>query len=116
MEDYFTLPTELLSKDYLINQINIFRDIIDKYPELALLNMGRIAELYLLQLLQLPNKPKDLNLAWEAHTNGFLTQQQVKLFESIRKENNALKHCLDYKLPKDKIVQFWKTFSTTINH
>ena len=110
--DYNKLPDRIFTPKFIKEQNNIISTLIEDYPELALLNLGRISELYLLQLLQLNNKPYGLNLAWEARTKELLTNSQVKLFESIRKETNALKHQLYFAVNQEKITQLWKNFSS----
>jgi hypothetical protein len=110
-QDYFNIPGEFLTSDYIINQNRKIAQIINEYPEYALLNLGRIAELYLLQLLKLLIKPKDVNLAWKARNNGLLTNQQASIFESIRKEHNLLKHSLNYSINIAKLGHLWNNFT-----
>ena len=113
-EDYNKIPDKLLTLQYIKEQNNIISTIIEDYPELALLNLGRICELYLLHQLQLDKKSSELNLIWEAKNKDLLTNQQVRTFESIRKEYNALTHQLYYSINQENIAQLWKSFSTMI--
>ena len=82
-EDYSLLPDKLLRPEYIVKQNNKIADVIDQYPELALLNLGKLTELFLLQVLGLNRKPKNTNLVWMAKKNGFFTNKQARNFESI---------------------------------
>ena len=114
-EDFTSQQLELLTPEYIVKQNNKIVNIIEHYPELALLKLGKLAELFLLQALELKRKPEQTNLAWMAKNEGLLTNQEVKIFDSIRKENNALKHRVDYSVNKTKIDQLWKNFSSIIH-
>lgn len=114
-EEYTRLPDELLTPNYITKQNRKIINVIDDYPELALLNLGKIAELFLIQLIGKEYSQKGTNLAWKAKYAGLITNQQVKVFESIRREFNALKYRLDYSVDQNKIIQLWKNFSAILS-
>ena len=116
IEDNTRLPDKLLTSRYIQEQNNKISAVIEQYPELGLLKLGRIAELYLVQILKLENRPYNINLAWKAKNEGLITNQQMKTFESIRKQCNSLKHRLDYSVNETIIEQLWKNFSNIISN
>ena len=113
--DFTKLPDEFFTREYIIKQNNDISYILSQYPELAMLKLGRIAELYLMQILNIKNGHREANLAWLAKNEGLISHQQTILFDSIRKEYNALSHRLDYFVNKTKIERLWNNFSTIIN-
>lgn len=117
MKEYHTtLPAELLTKEYITKKNNLIGDVIEEYPEFALFHLGKLAELYLVQILELEKHPKGINLVWEAQNKGLLTTARTKLLEDIRKEYNLLNHRLDYVTNKNLVIQYWKNFTNMLNN
>lgn len=114
-EDHYKLPNEILKLEYIDKQNKKIIEVLETYPELALLHLGKLAELYLIHILGFQKRPEQINLAWKAKNDGLLTNQQVKIFDSIRKEYNALKYQLDYAPDRRKIDLLWKNFSKLLN-
>ena len=113
-EDYARLPFEMLTPDYIIKENAIIKELLPKYPNAALLSLGRLAELWVLQILGKKRRNKKEGRIGLAEGHDLINETQKDLLYSIRKEYNNLKHNLTYNV-KNEVIQFlWERFSTLI--
>lgn len=102
----FTLKTE-----YIQEQLDKTIIISEQWAEAALLNLGRIVELWLLISLEMKSAPLFVDLIREAEIAGILDKHEVKLLRNIRTNYNNLKHKTYYKIEDKDIKIMVENFS-----
>lgn len=99
-EKYHRKPEIKLSLEYLKDQTQKVINILDDWPEAALLSIGRIIEIWLKHELEYRTLEKYDDIIRLAEVDGIITKHNRKLLIKIRKNYNNLKHNLYYKLDK----------------
>lgn len=99
-EKYHKKPESKLSLEYLKDQTQKVIDILDDWPEAALLSIGRIIEIWLKHELEYRTLEKYDDIIRLAEVDGIITKHNRKLLIKIRKNYNDLKHNLHYRLDK----------------
>jgi len=88
---------------------------MDAWPESALLNLGRIMEIWLLKRLDLDQNSGLFFLIKSDSTQNLIDNHQFKLLMNIKDEYNALKledsYHIDKKAIKTYFKEFWGVFS-----
>jgi len=103
-EKFRKKPKVSLTVDYLEEQVDKIEKVVDSWPESALLNLGRVLEVWLLTELNV-NKNPGLNFLIKiAEVRDLIDKHQFQLLMNIRKNYNALKHEGSYQIDK-KLVQ-----------
>ena len=110
-EKYHKEPKLLISSSYLIEQLKKTKEIVEKCPEAALLNLGRICEMWLLILLDKENSGFNEDLLKLAERNNIIDKDEFKFLKKIRRNYNDLKHKRNYKVDKSLIFSFMIDFS-----
>jgi hypothetical protein len=113
-EEYIRLKSNLITLDELKNQFVRSKKIIDDHPISALLSIGRISELWLLNGLNEQHKNPYDDLIRMAKTDGLITDHQEKLLGNIRRNYNGAKHKLYYKINKTQVKEFYRQFSILV--
>ncbi len=99
-EDFQKTPKISLSIDYLKQQFEKVKESVDNWPESALLNLGRVIEIWLLIELNCSNSRGFWFLIRQAYVQGLIDKSQASLLENIRREYNKLKHHHQYTIDK----------------
>ena len=81
-------------------------------PESALLNLGRIMEIWLLIRLNHSNSPGLSLLIRHAEIEKLIDKHQSKLLGNINDEYNKLKHYRQHTIDEKKIDTFIKDFNS----
>lgn len=113
-EKYHKEPLLLLNSDYLLEQFNKTQSIVQDWPEAALLSLGRIIEMWLLNQLNRENNIFGNDLLKEAEINGIIDINEFKFFSKVRKEYNDLKHKRFFKANREAIYNFLSEFQKYI--
>ncbi|MEJ2251954.1 MAG: hypothetical protein P8Y97_20125, partial [Candidatus Lokiarchaeota archaeon] len=109
-EKYRKKPKLELDSPYLKDQFEKTKNLVEKWPEAALLSLGRIMEIWLLTNL----KEENVNcrdLIRMAVIRNIIDNHGKRLLNSIRKNYNDLKHNLFYHIDKNKIRRFVNQFN-----
>ncbi len=114
-EEFSRLPTTLITTDHILKQYDHITEFLPNYPEAALMSLGRIAELWLLQMLEKEKRSFKEDLIRMAHGEGLINKNQVKLLQSIRREYNLLKHTLIYSINENRLRNLLKKMSILLN-
>ncbi len=114
-EFYHKKPETKLSLQYLKEQARKVNEILNDWPEAALLNIGRIIELWLKNELEYRSLEKYDDLIRFAEVDEIISKQERKLLSLIRKNYNDLKHNLYYKVDKTFISKLISDFLKNIN-
>jgi len=112
-EKYHKEPRLLLNSDYLRMQLKKTQSIIEDWPEAALLNLGRIIEIWLLIQLDKENSEYGNDLLKEVETRGVITMGEFKFLSKVRRKYNDLKHKRFAKVKKEPIRAFISEFLKT---
>nr|MDO8117232.1 hypothetical protein [Candidatus Sigynarchaeota archaeon] len=91
-EGFCKIPRDVATPEDIIKQFDACNQIKAISPEIALLQLGRVAEWYLLQALGHASRGDLYDLVRLGETAGLLNKNQAKLFGDIRTMYNALKH------------------------
>ncbi len=110
-EKYHKEPKLLISSIYLIEQLKKTKEIVENWPEAALLNLGRICELWLLILLDKESSGFNEDSLKLAERNNIIDKDEFKFLKKIRRNYNDLKHKRYYKVDKSLIFSFIIDFS-----
>ena len=110
-EKYHKEPKLLISSNYLIEQLQKTNEIIEDWPEAALLNLGRICEMWLLILLDKESSGFDEDLLKLAERINAIDKDEFKFLKKIRRNYNDLKHKRYYNINKNQILNFINDFS-----
>ncbi|MBD3212461.1 MAG: hypothetical protein GF311_07620 [Candidatus Lokiarchaeota archaeon] len=113
-EKYTKPPKKNVDSPYLKKQFHKILGIVDVWPESALLNLGRIMELWLrISLSEQATGCRDLiNLA---KVRGIIDKNGARLMDKIRRNNNDLKHKPYYQVKAKKIKHIVKQFKDLIH-
>jgi len=103
-EKYRKQPKITFSLNYIKDQLDIIEGYIDTWPESALLNLGRVLEIWLLIELKVKTNYGQDFLIKEAEVKNLIDKHQFKLLMNIKNQYNDLKHQATYKVDK-KIVK-----------
>ena len=109
-EFYHKKPKTKLSSQYLKEQAHKVYEILNDWPEAALLNVGRIIELWLKHELEYRSVEKYDDIIRFAEVDGLISRQEGKLLSLIRKNYNDIKHNLHYKVDKTVISKLISDF------
>ena len=116
MEEFYHKKREtVLSLQYLKEQVHKVNEILNVWPEAALLNIGRIIELWLKNELEYRSLEKFDDIIRFAEVDGLISKQERKLLSLIRKNYNDIKHNLYYKVDKAVISKLISDFLKKIN-
>lgn len=110
-EKYHKEPKLLISSIYLIEQLKKTKEIVENWPEAALLNLGRICELWLLILLDKESSGFNEDSLKLAERSNIIDKDEFKFLKKIRRNYNDLKHKRYYKVDKSLIFSFIIDFS-----
>jgi len=110
-EKYHKEPKLLISSNYLIEQLKKTKEIVENWPEAALLNLGRICEMWLLILLDKESSGFNEDSLKLAERNNIIDKDEFKFMKKIRRNYNDLKHKRYYKVDKSLIFSFILDFS-----
>ena len=112
-EKFRKKPKVSLTIDYLKEQVDKIEKIVDSWPESALLNLGRVLEVWL--LVEMNAKINfGLNfLIKEAEIRNLIDKHQFKLLMNIKNNYNSLKHEASYKVDKQLVQILFKDFLST---
>jgi hypothetical protein len=91
-EGFHKLPSKVATRDDIIAQFKACEQIKSISPEAALLQLGRVAEWWLLHTLGHVTRRDYADLVRLAETAGFLNKNQARLFAEVRSTYNSLKH------------------------
>ncbi len=103
-------PKVSLTIDYLKDQVDKIEKIVESWPESALLNLGRVLEVWL--LIEMDEK-KNFGLDFlikEAEIRNLIDKHQFKLLMNIKNNYNSLKHEASYKVDKQLVQILFKEF------
>lgn len=116
MEEKFRKQPKLtLSLDYLKEQIDKINKEIDSWLESALLNLGRVLEIWLVIELKI-NKNYGLDfLIKEAEVRNLIDKHQLKLLMNIKNHYNGLKHQATYNADKKVVKTLFNNFVSIFN-
>lgn len=107
-------PKLTLTSNYLRDQLEKTKKISKEWSEAALLNLGRIAEIWLLIALGYNNTPKFEDIIRTAEVEGIIDKHDAKLLRKIKTNYNDLKHKAYCKIERDNIsnliIKFLKMF------
>lgn len=111
MEEKFRkTPKITLSLKYLNEQVDKINKEIDSWLESALLNLGRVMEIWLVIELKI-NKNYGLDfLIKEAEVRNLIDKHQLQLLMNIKKHYNDLKHQTTYKADKKVVKTLFNDF------
>lgn len=116
MEEKFRKqPKITLSLDYLEDQVEKIKNALDLWPESALLNLGRILEIWLLIELKIKTNYGLSFLIKEAEIRNLIDKHQFKLLINIKDHYNDLKHQTNYRANKKVVKTLIDDFSSTFN-
>jgi len=110
-EKYHKEPKLLISSSYLIEQLEKTKEIAENWPEAALLNLGRICEIWLLIQLDKESSGFNEDSLKLAERNNMIDKDEFKFLKKIRRNYNDLKHKRYYKIDKRLIISFINDFS-----
>ena len=96
----------MISSNYLIEQLQKTNEILEDWPEAALLNLGRICEMWLLILLDKESSGFDEDLLKLAERINAIDKDEFKFLKKIRRNYNDLKHKRYYIIDKNLIFRF----------
>lgn len=116
MEEKFRKQPKLtISLDYLKEQVDKINKEIDSWLESALLNLGRVLEVWLVIELKI-NKNYGLDfLIREAEVRNLIDKHQLKLLMNIKKHYNDLKHQATYNADKKVVKTLFNNFVSIFN-
>lgn len=105
MEEKFRKqPKITFSLNYIEDQVDKIENQVESWPESALLNLGRVLEIWLLIELKVKTNYGQDFLIKEAEVKNLIDKHQFKLLMNIKNQYNDLKHQATYKVDK-KIVK-----------
>ena len=110
-EKYHIEPKLLISSKYLIEQLDKTKEIVENWPEAALLNLGRICEMWLLIMLDKESSGFNEDSLKLAERNNIIDKDEFKFLKKIRRNYNDLKHKRFYNVDKSLISSFIFDFS-----
>ena len=114
-EKFRKQPKITLSLDYLEDQIEKIKNVLDFWPESALLNLGRILEIWLLIELKIKTNYGLSFLIKEAEIRNLTDKHHFKLLKNIKDHYNDLKHQTSYRANKKVVKALIDDFSSTFN-
>ena len=74
------------------------KEIVENWPEAALLNLGRICEMWLLIMLDKESSGFNEDSLKLAERNNIIDKDEFKFLKKIRRNYNDLKHKRYYKI------------------
>lgn len=110
-EIFHKQPKFILSPNYLQDQLDKTIEIAEQWTEVALLNLGRIVEYWLLNTLGMKSASFSFDLIRETEIAGLIDEHEVKLLRNIRTNYNNLKHKTYYKIDTKEIKTMIENFS-----
>ena len=117
MEEKFRKePKITLSHMYLEEQVDKIEGYIDSWPESALLNLGRVLEIWLLIELKVKTNYGLDFLIKEAELRILIDNHQFKLLMNIKNHYNDLKHNSNYRINKQVVKTLVRDFISIFKH
>lgn len=111
-EKYVRLPSTLPSPSSIEAQLNTCHKVLRISAESAMLSLGRLAEHWLLIMLGKSNKEPFEGLIRQAENEDILKEKaQFRLFRSIQKNYNAVKHQLGFQISTNKVQNMLEKLS-----
>ncbi|HEC41068.1 hypothetical protein LCGC14_0473900 [marine sediment metagenome] len=110
-EKYHKEPKLLISSNYLKKQLEKTKEIADVMPEAALLNLGRICEMWLLIKLEKDSSGFSEDSLKLAERNNIIDKDEFKFLKKVRRNYNDLKHKRYYIIKKSLIISLINEFS-----
>ncbi len=111
MEEKFRKePKITLSHTYLQNQVDKIESYIDIWSESALLNLGRVLEIWLLIELKVKKNYGLDFLIRTAELRNLIDNHQFKLLMNIKNNYNNLKHQVTYRVEKKTVKTLFNDF------
>ncbi len=114
-EQYHKKPETKISLQYLKEQVHKVIEFLEDWPEAALLNIGRIIEIWLKHELDYRTLEKYDDFIRLAEVDGIISKKERKLLSKIRKNYNDLKHNLYYKVEKTFVSKLISDFLEKIS-
>ncbi|TET06270.1 MAG: hypothetical protein E3J83_06190 [Candidatus Atribacteria bacterium] len=114
-EKFRKQPKITLSLDYLEDQVEKIKNVLDLWPESALLNLGRILEIWLLIELKIKTNYGLSFLIKEAEIRNLIDKHQFKLLINIKNHYNDLKHQINYRVNKKVVKTLIDDFSSAFS-
>lgn len=108
-EQHHKYPASIISSSYLIEQLQIAEDCFPSSPEAALLVLGRISEMWLLDALQIDSTWNN-HLISLAKVKGLLTKSDALFFSTLRHHYNQLKHSRSYNVQNCPVLEYINKF------
>jgi len=113
MEEKFRKqPKITLSLDYLEDQVDNIKNELDLWPESALLNLGRVLEIWFLIELKVKTNFGLNFLIKEAEVRNLIDKHQFKLLVNIKNHYNDLKHQATYRVDKKVVKTLFNDFTS----
>ena len=109
-EKYRKQPKITFSLNYIKDQLDIIEGYIDTWPESALLNLGRVLEIWLLIELKVKTNYGLDFLIKEAELRNLIDNHQFKLLMNIKNNYNDLKHQATYRVDKKVVKTLFNDF------
>jgi len=111
-EKYIRLPSTLPSTNSIKKQLINCEKVMAISAESAMMSLGRLAEHWLLIKLGKLNKQPFDRLIRQAENEEILKEkEQYRLFRSIQKSYNAVKHQLGFQISNNRVLQMLEQFS-----
>jgi len=110
-EKYHKEPKLLLSSHYLSEQLQKIKNIVEDWPEAALLNLGRICEMWVLIQLKKDSSGFGEDSLMLAERKNIISKDEFKFLKKIRRNYNDLKHKRYYSIDMSLITKFITDFS-----
>jgi len=110
-EKYHKEPKLYITSIYLVDQFEKVRNIIETWPEAALLNLGRLLEMWLLINLEKDSSGFDVDNLRLVERLNLINKDEFKLLKKLRTNYNDLKHKRYYNVNKEEVYNLMKGFS-----
>jgi len=114
-ERFHKLPSTIVTRDDIITQFESCEQIKSISPEACLLQLGRVAEWWLLLALGYKYRSDYQDLIRLGETSGILNKNQSRLFVEIRSSYNSLKHDTRFLLEPSVLDGLLDKFEKFIN-
>jgi hypothetical protein len=113
-EKYHKFPPMQLKDNYITEQLSKCKELMKISPESTLLSLGRLLELWLMKILDIDSSKMGDDMITIAHLNDKITENQAKLFRTIRWHYNKLKHFSRYNILSCDLSIFLEKFAESL--
>lgn len=114
-ESFHKLQSKVATRKDIVKQFEVCKKIKPVSPEAALLQLGRVAEWWLLHALGYAARGDYVDIIRLGETSGILNKNQSKLFSEIRSSYNSLKHDTRFLLELSVLDVLLEKFEEFIN-